>query len=93
MTGKEEMDSGPGAGMTRGDRPHIPLLRPFDSAHATAHLRPGLGMGMTGGEGAVLRLLMLRSSCGGPSRGGCSTFSGLTPAADPPQAAVPSPAA
>ena len=41
MTGKEGMDSGSGAGMTGGDQPHIPFLRPFDSAHATAHLRQG----------------------------------------------------
>ena len=25
----------------RGDTPPIPLLRPFDSAHATAHLQQG----------------------------------------------------
>ena len=53
MTGKEGMDSGSGAGMTGGDQPHIPFLRPFDSAHATARtypVGPCLGMGMTGGE-------------------------------------------
>ena len=59
-----------------------------DGCHGEA--RSGHG---NDGGGWVLRLLILRSSCGGPSRGGCSTFSGLTPEADPPQAAVPSPAA
>ena len=42
MTGKEGMDSGSGAGMTGGDQPHIPFLRPFDSAQGERNT-PSLG--------------------------------------------------
>ena len=84
MTGKEGVDSGSGAGMTGGDLPHIPFLRPFDSAHTTAHLRQGeRNTPSLGGWIPVPRH-------GNDGRGGgffgCSYFD--PPAADPPEADV-----